>query len=66
MNPFLLLAQEQPDAVADYAHHTLVAVGAVLPDGREGFYLLDDHADLAKLDRASGEELQDHGCEVAK
>lgn len=66
VNPFLLLAREQPDSVADYAHHTLVAVGAVLPDGREGFYLLDDHADLATLDRASGEELQDHGCEVAK
>ncbi len=44
--------------------HTLVATGATFPGGIDGFVLLDNHADLP-LDRASGEELQDHSCAVA-
>jgi CDP-diacylglycerol pyrophosphatase len=31
-----------------------------------GFVILDDHADLAHGDWASGEELQDHGCALAR
>ena len=45
--------------------HTLVIVGATFPDNTSGFVLLDDHADLAAGDRASGEELQDHTCAIA-
>jgi CDP-diacylglycerol pyrophosphatase len=65
VNPFHVLADADPQAAADMGMHTLVAVGATFPDGTSGFVLLDDHADLAAGDRASGEELQDHTCAIA-
>ena len=40
--------------------NTLVAVGAVLDDGRLGFIILARQADPAAGDMAGGEELQDH------
>ena len=49
----------------DMGAETLVVVGATFSDG-PGFILLSDHADLARGDRASGEELQDHDCSIAK
>jgi CDP-diacylglycerol pyrophosphatase len=61
INPFHVLADSEP---TDMAAHTLVAVGETFPDGTEGFVLLDDHADLAAGDRASGEDLQDHACTI--
>ena len=64
-DPFRLLADRGPQALAEMGLHTLVVIGAVFPDGIEGFVLLDNHADLAAGDRASGEELQDHSCLVA-
>ena len=36
----------------------------MLNDGKPGFYILDDHADIAEGDRGSGEELLDHQCLV--
>jgi CDP-diacylglycerol pyrophosphatase len=66
VNPFHVLADADPKALADMAMHTLVVVGAVFPDGISGFVLLDDHADLAAGDRGSGEELQDHTCAIAR
>lgn len=65
VNPFHVLADADPKALADMGMHTLVAVGAMFPDGTNGFVLLDDHADLTAGDRASGEELQDHTCAIA-
>lgn len=65
VNPFHLLADADPQVVVDMGKHTLVAVGATFPDGTNGFVLLDDHADRATGDRASGEELQDHTCAIA-
>jgi CDP-diacylglycerol pyrophosphatase len=65
VNPFHVLADADPRARADMGMHTLVAVGATFADGTSGFVLLDDHADLAAGDRASGEELQDHTCAIA-
>lgn len=66
-NPFrLLLDDGVQGAAADMGHQTLVIAGATFPDGRAGFVLLTDHADLAAGDRASGEELQDHACSVAR
>jgi len=65
INPFDVLADADPRARADMGMHTLVLVGATFADGTTGFVLLDDHADLAAGDRASGEELQDHSCAVA-
>ncbi|MHB8730562.1 MAG: CDP-diacylglycerol diphosphatase [bacterium] len=66
VNPFTLLADGVPGARADMGHHTLVVVGATLSGGRPGFILLDDHTNPAAGDDASGEELQDHACAIAK
>jgi CDP-diacylglycerol pyrophosphatase len=65
-NPFLLLANGEEDARADMGYETLVVVGATLADGRPGFIMLADRANLAVGNRASGEELQDHGCKIAQ
>ncbi len=61
INPLRLVADGVPGAAADMGHQTLVAVGVTQADGRPGFVLLTDHADLPG-DTASGEELQDHAC----
>nr|WP_294516965.1 CDP-diacylglycerol diphosphatase [uncultured Rhodopila sp.] len=66
VNPFLVLADNDPLARADMGMHTLVVVGATFPGGSPGFVLLDDHANLPAGDRASGEQLQDHTCAVAE
>jgi CDP-diacylglycerol pyrophosphatase len=63
-NPFKLLAADaRPDRMGN---ETLVVIGAALSDSAPGFVLLADTADLATGDRASGEELQDHSCALAK
>ncbi|HLN24144.1 MAG TPA: CDP-diacylglycerol diphosphatase [Patescibacteria group bacterium] len=64
-NPFKLLAEGLPDARQHMERQTLVLTGVSFADGGDGFVLLTDHADLASLDRASGEELQDHDCAIA-
>lgn len=62
-DPFRLLANTVP---ADQMRwHTLVAVGMTF-GAQPGFVLLDDRADVAAGDRASGEELQDHDCGVLR
>lgn len=66
INLFTLLAGGVPGARQDMGHHTLVVVGTTLSDGRPGFIILDDHANAAAGDDASGEELQDHACAVAR
>jgi CDP-diacylglycerol pyrophosphatase len=65
VDPFRVLADTDPKAMADMGTHTLVLVGATFPDGTNGFVLLDDHVDLLAGDFASGEQLQDHGCAIA-
>jgi CDP-diacylglycerol pyrophosphatase len=65
-NPFQLLADSGPDMPAEMGMHTLVVVGMTYAGGKPGFVLLDDRADLAAGDRASGEELQDHACAAAR
>ena len=66
VNPFFELAGDASVGAAGIHTHTLVVVGAHFPDGQDGFVLLDDHLDAAPGDPASGEELQDHDCAVAK
>jgi CDP-diacylglycerol pyrophosphatase len=61
-NPFHLLAEGVPTAGADMGDQTLVVVAATFKDGKDGFYLLNDHVDLASGDLAWGEELLDHSC----
>jgi len=58
-NPFTLLGVPS----ADMARHTLVVAGATFEDQTPGFILLDDTADLWRLDRGHGEDLQSHSCE---
>ncbi|HWK46646.1 MAG TPA: CDP-diacylglycerol diphosphatase [Stellaceae bacterium] len=65
-DPFVLVADTLPGARDAMPLQTLVLTGAVFKDGTDGFYLLDDHADLASGDPGSGEELLDHDCAVAK
>ncbi len=64
VNPFRLLAASLPDPQRQMGRHTLVLVGARFPE--PGFVLLDGSLDLLRLDRASGEELQDHSCAILR
>ena len=66
VNPFRVLAADPAVGPAGLGQHTLVVTGAVFADGRDGFLLLDDRIDPSIDDHASGEELQDHDCAVAK
>jgi CDP-diacylglycerol pyrophosphatase len=65
-DPFKLLAQGDPAAAADMGSETLTVAGAVLPDGKPGFYLLSDRADITHLDMGSSESLLDHDCAILK
>ncbi len=65
IDPFRVLADSDPQARANMGMYTLVLVGETFADGSIGFVLLDDRADPAAGDRASGEDLQDHSCAVA-
>lgn len=61
-NPFRMVAERGPDQSGDMAIQTVVVIGAVFRGGRDGFYVLNDHADIGGRDRAVGEELLDHDC----
>jgi len=62
-NPFVLLADGVPGARADMGNWTLAALPTTIA-GAPGFLLLADHVDPAAMDRANGEELQDHACAI--
>ena len=64
-DPFKLLAQGIPGARADMGRYTVVVAGMQFGD-RPGFVILADSADLARGNRGSGEELQDHSCALAR
>jgi CDP-diacylglycerol pyrophosphatase len=64
IDPFRVLADAGSPVAGGMGMHTLVVVGATFPDGGRGFVLLDNQAELP-MDRASGEQLQDHGCAIA-
>jgi CDP-diacylglycerol pyrophosphatase len=57
-SPFQLLARDA-DARTDMGAESLVVVGATFEGGALGFYLLETRS-------GPGEELQDHGCAVAR
>lgn len=63
-NPFKLLAADV--GAAAMPDQTLVMAGAVAANGQPGFVLLADHFDPATGNAASGEELQDHDCAIAR
>jgi CDP-diacylglycerol pyrophosphatase len=62
INPFRVLVDGDPKTGGDISMHTLVLVGETFADGSNGFVLLDDQANLAAGDHASGEQLEDHAC----
>jgi CDP-diacylglycerol pyrophosphatase len=62
-NPFKLLA-EQPGARGDMASETLAVIGFAFRDGRPGFVLLSDRANMATFDQGTAEDLMDHTCRV--
>ena len=63
-DPFTLLAESLPNQAA-MAKETLVVVPETFANG-PGFVLLGDRADKSSGDKASGEELQDHSCSLAR
>lgn len=65
VDPFRLLADSDPQANAAMGEQTLIVIGETFGDGSQGFVFLNDHADPAAGDFASGEQLQDHACAVA-
>jgi CDP-diacylglycerol pyrophosphatase len=65
-NPFRLLAEKLPGARQDMGERTLVVVGLTRADETKGFVLLEDEVDKESHDSASGEELQDHACRIAR
>jgi CDP-diacylglycerol pyrophosphatase len=65
-NPFVVLADGVPGAREAMGKETLVVVGAMLPDGKPGFVILDGTADPGAGNRGNGEELQDHSCALAR
>lgn len=64
--PFELLADGIPGARQSMGSESLVVVGAVLPTGGNGFYLLETRADEQTGNHGFGEELQDHTCAIAR
>jgi CDP-diacylglycerol pyrophosphatase len=65
-DPFKLLA---PDAALQgqlMADQTLLLAGAIAPDGKPAFFLLNDHVQRESGDFASSEELQDHSCAIGR
>ncbi len=64
-DPFRLLADGMVGARQAMGAWTLVLAGAEV-DGQPGFVLLANRADPVRLDFASGEELQDHECALAR
>jgi CDP-diacylglycerol pyrophosphatase len=65
-NPFTLVADGIPGARSAMGKESLVVIGAAFADGKSGFVILDTTADAAGGNPASGEELQDHSCALAR
>jgi len=63
-DPFRLLADSDPAVRADMGRQTLAVIPATLADGKNGFILLNDRANIAALDFASSSNLLDQDCAV--
>jgi CDP-diacylglycerol pyrophosphatase len=62
-DPFKLIAPYAQRRAQTMGDQTLLLAGAVRPDGKPAFYLLNDHVQPGNW--ASSEELQDHTCSIA-
>ena len=65
VDPFRLLVDKDPQTAANIGLHTLVVAGAMWGK-QSGFIVFDDVANRLAGDFASGEELQDHDCKIAR
>jgi len=63
-NPFRLLADSDPAISADMGRQTLAVIAATFADGKNGFVLLNDKANIVALDLASSSNLLDQDCAV--
>jgi CDP-diacylglycerol pyrophosphatase len=63
-NLFRLIAAGDPAARANMGTQTIVVAAVTFASGADGFVLLNDAIDPEAGDPASGEELQDHGCQL--
>ena len=63
-NPFRLLADSDPAIRADMGRQTLAVVAVTFADGRNGFVLLNDRANILALDFAASSKLLDQDCAV--
>lgn len=64
-DPFKLVAEQGEDVRSAMGRQTIVVIGASFKDGTPGFYVLSDSVNIGAFNRASGEELQDHSCQLA-
>ena len=65
-NPFHLLAKIDGMVPKRMGDQTLVVIGAVFKNGRNGFYILSNDAEPKKGDLAAGEELLDDHCALTR
>ena len=63
-NLFKLIASSDPAAQANMGTQTIVVAAVTFASGADGFVLLNDSIDAEAGDPASGEELQDHSCQL--
>ena len=63
-NPFRLLADADQEARADMADEALAVIPVLGADGKPGFVVIAERADIAAGHKAAGENLQDHACAV--
>jgi CDP-diacylglycerol pyrophosphatase len=66
VDPFVLLADGVAGARADMGAQNLVVVGAEFGDAGPGFVILNAASNVAAGLGVKGEELQDHGCALAR
>jgi CDP-diacylglycerol pyrophosphatase len=65
-DPFKLIAPDVAQQGQLMADQTLLLAGAIAPDGKPAFFLLNDHVQRESGDFASSEELQDHTCAIGR
>lgn len=63
-DPFKILASGVPAARGHMAAQSLAAIGALFPDGRPGFVLINHQANLAIGDLGVGEDILDYSCRI--
>ncbi len=66
INPFKQVVESFREAKNAMGRATIVVVGETFAQGKPGFFILADFADLSRGDIGHGEDLLDHSCLLAK